>query len=242
MSLEDWNTVLQFASAILLGLTFAIGAGAIFTGYMVGRRQEVRIAATEHGTAEANKKAAEAGEGTAKALAEAATANERSQRLESGNLVLRGQVAGLEKEAAEAKRRQAEAEIQLAEIKKEQEPRGIFLAGFFSALKKAPPSKVIIMYQEGSPETFLFTTTLVMQLGVAGWEVPKPVGMASIVSSDKGAALAEIVFVMRSLDHPSPSVQALREALIAGGQKKLASIRDESLHDDTLRLLIGPKL
>ena len=241
MKLEDWNTVLQFASAVLLGLTFAIGAGAIFTGYMVGKRQEVRIAATEHGTAEANKNAAEAGEGTAKALAEAAAANERSQRLESGNLALRGQVAGLEKEAAEAKRRQAEAEIQLAEIKKEQEPRGIFLAGFFSALKKAPPSKVIIMYQEGSPETFMFTTTLVMQLGMAGWEVPKPTGMASIVS-DRGAALAEIVFVMRSLDHPSPSVQALREALIAGGQKKLASIRDASLPDDTLRLLIGPKL
>jgi hypothetical protein len=43
MSLEHWNTVLQFASAVLLGMTFAVGAGAIFTGYLIGKRQDERI-------------------------------------------------------------------------------------------------------------------------------------------------------------------------------------------------------
>lgn len=78
MPLEDWNTILQFASAVLLGLTFAVGAGAIFTGYLIGKQQEEHIAATGRDAAEAHKKAAEAGEGTAKALAEAATANARA--------------------------------------------------------------------------------------------------------------------------------------------------------------------
>jgi hypothetical protein len=59
MSLEHWNTVLQFASAVLLGLTFAVGAGAIFTGYLIGKRQDERIATTERDAAEANERAAE---------------------------------------------------------------------------------------------------------------------------------------------------------------------------------------
>jgi hypothetical protein len=29
MTLESWNNVLQFLSVVLLGLTFAVGAGAI---------------------------------------------------------------------------------------------------------------------------------------------------------------------------------------------------------------------
>lgn len=62
MTLEDWNTILQFASAVLLGLTFAVGAGAVWTGYVLGRRQEERIKATEKATADANARAAEANE------------------------------------------------------------------------------------------------------------------------------------------------------------------------------------
>src|SRR5438046_8263577 len=81
-ALEDWNITLQFASLVLLGLTFAIGGGAIVTGYFVGKRQEVRIANAGRDAAEATKKAAEANEGTARALADAASANERTKSLE----------------------------------------------------------------------------------------------------------------------------------------------------------------
>jgi len=83
MSLEQWNTVLQFSSALLLGLTFAVGAGAIFTGYLIGKRQDERLAVTERDAAEANKQAALAGQGTASALAQAAAANERAAGLEA---------------------------------------------------------------------------------------------------------------------------------------------------------------
>jgi hypothetical protein len=83
MTLEEWNTVLQFASAALLGLTFAVGAGAIWTGYVLGKRQEGRIAATEHGTAEANRKAAEASERAGKLEKEAAILTEQNLKLEA---------------------------------------------------------------------------------------------------------------------------------------------------------------
>jgi hypothetical protein len=59
MTLESWNTFFQVVSAIALALTFGAGTGAIVTGYVLGKRQSERIAATERGTAEANRKAAE---------------------------------------------------------------------------------------------------------------------------------------------------------------------------------------
>jgi len=40
-----------------LGLTFAVGAGAIFAGHLIGKRQDERIATTERDAAEANKQA-----------------------------------------------------------------------------------------------------------------------------------------------------------------------------------------
>lgn len=60
MKLEDWNTLLQFVSAVLLGLTFAVGAGAIWTGYVLSKRQDERIARISRDVAEANARAAEA--------------------------------------------------------------------------------------------------------------------------------------------------------------------------------------
>lgn len=59
MSLESWNTVLQFASAVLLGLTFMVGAGAIFTSYVIVKHQEERIAIAGRDAANALERAAE---------------------------------------------------------------------------------------------------------------------------------------------------------------------------------------
>jgi len=44
MTLEDWNVVLQILSAVVLGATFLIGSGALWTSYLVGLRQEARLA------------------------------------------------------------------------------------------------------------------------------------------------------------------------------------------------------
>ena len=55
MSLESLHIVLNVASAILLGPTFIVGAGAIITGLRLGNRQAERIAVVTHETAMANK-------------------------------------------------------------------------------------------------------------------------------------------------------------------------------------------
>src|SRR5438309_2050260 len=86
MTLEDWNTVLQFASAALLGLTFAVGAGAIWTGYVLGKRQDERIVATERGTADANERAT-------KLELEVAQQRERAAKAEHDLLALQQRLA-----------------------------------------------------------------------------------------------------------------------------------------------------
>lgn len=82
MTLEWWNTVFQVASALLLGLTFAVGTGAIITGVILGKRQEERIAMTGRDTAEANKRAGEANERATKLELEASQQRERAAKAE----------------------------------------------------------------------------------------------------------------------------------------------------------------
>lgn len=56
MKLEGWNAAFQFASAILLGLTFAVGTGAVITGLFLTRRQAAEIADLKNKTARANER------------------------------------------------------------------------------------------------------------------------------------------------------------------------------------------
>lgn len=161
MKLEDWNTVLQFASAVLLGLTFAVGAGAIFTGYLISKRQDERIVATERGTADANKRAAEAGEGTAKALAEAAATNERANKLEI--------------EAARQRERAAKAEHDLLELQQRLAWRRISPkehVAFVAALKPFAGS-IVEVTKIGDSEAGQFADDIVSVFIEAGWGVQR---------------------------------------------------------------------
>lgn len=60
MTLEWWNNFFQIASAVLLGLTFAVGLGAAWTGSRVNKRQAERLAIVATQAAEANAQAANA--------------------------------------------------------------------------------------------------------------------------------------------------------------------------------------
>jgi hypothetical protein len=134
--------------------------------------------------------------------------------------------------------RAAKAERQLEEVKKRQEPRGV--PGIIvSELKKAPPGKAIMEYQEGNPETFLFTGTLWSALTSAGWKIPEPIAVRSIADK-KGAALAEIVFVRRNFDADS-SKDILWNAFMKAGLTRLAAIGGPGQPEE-LHIRIGPKL
>ena len=47
MTLDSWNSIFQVLSVVLLGLTFAIGAGAIWTGHRINQREATRLVALE---------------------------------------------------------------------------------------------------------------------------------------------------------------------------------------------------
>jgi hypothetical protein len=122
----------------------------------------------------------EADKGIAQADAEAAQANQQTKKLESDNLKLQANVATLEKDAAEARTKQAQAETMLANIVKRQNPRILDSKTFLEKLKDKPKARVEIMYQENEPEPFGLAVQIRRWLGEgvngdgAGWDVPDP--------------------------------------------------------------------
>lgn len=158
MTLEDWNSFFQLASAVLLGLTFFVGAAAIITAQMVGRRQAELIATVGLDAADANKKAAEAREGTARALADAAAANESASRLEI--------------EAAQQREKAAKAERELLELQERIRPRRITdeqRARLVELLRKVPKGPVIVRSVMGDAEGNALAEQIDAIFKVAGW-------------------------------------------------------------------------
>ena len=80
MTLEALNTVLQVAPIIVLGVTFLIGAGALWTSYRVNKRLEARIATIADDVARANERASKADQETARLTLEVAEANVRAEK------------------------------------------------------------------------------------------------------------------------------------------------------------------
>ena len=123
MSVESWNSLFQVGSLALVLATFALGAGALWTGNRINKRQTDRLlvlesdltkarertANAETVAAEAKAVSAKAGEGTLKALADVAVATERAGRIEV--------------EAAAQRERAAIAEKSLLELKNKLKPR-----------------------------------------------------------------------------------------------------------------------
>jgi hypothetical protein len=111
MSAEGLKAFFDVGTIILLFLTFAFGAGALITGNRINRREEGRLRQFDSDLTLAK--------------IELGKQKERAEKLESGNITLRGQVATIETQAANAKRKQAEAEMILEQVRKRQEPRSV---------------------------------------------------------------------------------------------------------------------
>lgn len=59
MSLDNLNTFFNFVSAVLLGVTFAVGAGAVITGHLLNKRQAERLVRMETDLTNAQRQLAE---------------------------------------------------------------------------------------------------------------------------------------------------------------------------------------
>lgn len=146
MTLEDWNTFFQFASAVALLFTFAAGVGALLTGYIVGKRQTERIAIAE--------------EGTAKALADAAAATERTKSIESQTAQYQARAAEAEKEVLKLRER-----IQPRRLTSEQREK---LIAFLRPLQKGP---LVVRSVIGDGEGNAFAEELAAVFIAAGYSL-----------------------------------------------------------------------
>jgi hypothetical protein len=205
----------------------------------------------------------------------AAQANERSKFLENSNLILRsdlntqtGEVAGLQKSAADAlmaqqrvevelskqrertatieiaaadaRTKQAEAEERLAQLQKQIGARGVPVAKILEILRSGPPGKAIMQYQEGSPETKLFAQNLSGWIGRAGWDIPQPTGIPLLPDRLK-VSLSNIFIVNRDGIIRTNSENLMWKAFIEAGFS-IGVIQDEELpEDDVVHILVGPK-
>jgi hypothetical protein len=182
---------------------------------------------------------------------DAADAKAAQERLESANLIFRRQVADLETRTADAKRKQAEAEIQLAAIRN---PRQV-PANILPTLKAAPAGKALIAYQTGNQETFIFAMQFWYTLIEAGWQVPAPQPLASTENvlaftpemlpahiSGMLPARGEIALEMPSIDPQPKYTKALFDALKAAHLQNLIELRNDKIPEGTVLIVIGPKL
>jgi hypothetical protein len=172
---------------------------------------------------------------------------EKAERLENSNLTLRGQVAGLERDAADAKTRQAEAEIQLAKVLKKQEPRWIPTGKFVAAFGKAHPGRAFVQYQSGNPEIAMFASgSITPALVASGWHLEKgnPQPIPSAAPQGIVAAMSEVFLYTKSKGNPSDPlspVGGLNKAFTECGFRPTI-LSNDGLPVDTVLIVIGPKI
>jgi len=215
--------------------------------------------------ADAEVKIAEAHAVGKQADEKAGTANERAAELEKQNLALRGGVAGLEKEAAEARRRQAEAELRLEEIRKRQEPRWLPWDKFVGELKGKPTGAAEILYQPNDAEAYNLATEIQMALSFVGWQVssPRPISSTDVRTVLRGAPESLIQAIpptqrvggqpfgvsivandLSTLGPPDPETPGALNALAKAFRATLKPIgvtRDEGLPDNVFRIVVAAK-
>ncbi len=226
MTVEALNTIFQVGSAVLLGLTFAFGAGAILTGIVISKRQAALIATTGRAVAEANKTAAEAGEGTAKALADVAVANERA--------------AQANERAAHAEQRAAEARLALETFKA---PRALSAQEqqlIASRVSKFAGQEYTVTTFWDLKESLNFTNQLHQALQMAGWKyIPPGEGGAFLLGGIAGVQ----VWIHPDADPKiKDAANALVLALEALGQAPVLKQQNpKNPKDSKINLNIGTK-
>ncbi|MEK6280350.1 MAG: hypothetical protein AABN95_08360 [Acidobacteriota bacterium] len=176
-------------------------------------------------------------------------------------------IANLEKDAADARRRQSEAEtrqaeaetrlaeaetrlaeaqMQLAQLRKKLEPRFIRPGIFKNALSGAAPHTVEILYPKENDEAFVAAAQLVGALReISGWSVSDPKPLSALASTSSlppmlaaGAQTLGITIRTNKLDGAAKSVRKT----LSGEGFDATSVLDEKLPDNTSRIIVAPRL
>jgi hypothetical protein len=170
MSVELWKTIFDWATVVLIGLTFIAGAGALLTGSKISKRQAEQLrqfdekltgAQTELGKQQERAAKAE------KALQEVAnTAGEANERAGHAN----EHAARLEKEAETERLARVEIEAKVAwrRLTKEQQ------SAIGLRLRPLSGSIARLWYNVNDLEASTFALDLAAALHLATWDLAEP--------------------------------------------------------------------
>lgn len=193
------------------------------------------------------------------------TGNRINDRQAERLVVLETELASAKTALAEQQERAAKAEIQLAEIRKRQEPRHLAHRAFVEALKGKPTGEATVWHSSDDGEAYLFALAIQMALMDAGWTVltnSGPIPDNAVRSDLQGLSpdqLRKIPNLMRvggqptgvsvvTREMPSPSsdgraptiASALLDAMLKGGFG-VGFSQEPSMPDTRVLILVGPK-
>jgi len=174
------------------------------------------------------------------------------------------QLLVLQKDVADARTKQAEAETRLEELRRSQLGRAYTFdfGKFVEALKDRPKGIAIILYAKDDTEAYQFAGKLAFSLRDAGWRSPSPkpitpsdnpalAGMpsemvAGLPGSPDPLTNIRVGIVANNLDEspsgsPDPLYKVLTNAFRASGRNASGGMLDSSLPNDTVRIVVGAK-
>lgn len=160
MTLEDWNMVLQLASAALLGFTFFVGAATIFVDRIISARQEARIASAQR---------------------DAAVANQAAGKLALQTEELKRQNLATEEKLEQERLARIEIEERVA-FRRITEKRRLELA---SRLKSFSGQTVSLWFNAGDHEGAVFASDIASALMGAKWDVFAPASKMDFAASGR---------------------------------------------------------
>lgn len=196
----------------------------------------------------------------AEAKSEGAKANERADKLENENLVLKGQVAGLQTDASNAKAAQQKVEIELTkqgtelskqkeltakaekdlfELRERMQPRRISAAQrarLVSILSHAPKGKVFLICVLGDREGKTFANDINEVMKAAGW--PGDDDLKQQIFS--GGGPVGIAIIVRDAKTAPAYAGALQQAFFSVGIP-LAGVENPELEEGRINLIVGAK-
>lgn len=160
----------------------------------------------------------------------------------------------LDKDAAEARTKQAKAEAKLLELSefrdKQVSPRWVYLTGLGDALKGKPTGRAEVIYVPDDDEAWITALVLTRELRAAGWQVIGP----SVISEDEPNILIYpkepgVPLLIRAggqgpmhlliKDDKTGPIAALVFALLR--RVELGATPKKELPEDFVRVVVGPK-
>jgi hypothetical protein len=156
----------------------------------------------------------------------------------------------VETKLAEQQERAAKAELQLAELRRRLEPRSFDWGPFLKSLEGQPKATVEVLYRQGDDAEGL-AESLNMVLQIARWDVvsgPREITpeMRRDLLQSVNLLTPGVTLVLKNLkgvgplEHSGSAADVLFTALFNGLGRHVNMVRDDSLPDNFVRLIVGP--